>query len=77
MISRTKSKSVCEAAGNFHQHVEHAPFARGIHGLDERLIAVTQIHAAPGGRRGDDPIRPGPVTDIDGFEGLILGRRYS
>ena len=40
-----------------HQQVEHAPLARGVHRLDQRLVAVAQIDAAPQRRRGDAPCR--------------------
>src|SRR5205807_525779 len=29
------------------EHVPEAPLALGIHGVDERLVAVAQVHAAP------------------------------
>ena len=43
------------------QHVEHAALARRVHGLDQRLVAVPQIDAAPGRRRRDDGVGPGPI----------------
>ena len=39
---------------DFYQHVEHAAFSARVHGLDQRLVAVAQIHAAPRGRCGND-----------------------
>ena len=56
------------------QHVEHAALAGGIHRLDQRLIPVPQIDAAPGGRRGDDGVGPGAVLEVNGREWAILGR---
>ena len=48
-----------------HQQFVEAPLAIGPHRLDERLVAVAQIDAAPDRRSGDDLIRPGPVGQGD------------
>ena len=40
------------------QQVEHAALAVGPHRLDQRLVAVAQIDAAPYRRMVDDPRRP-------------------
>ena len=65
--SRTKSKSVSEAAGNptsislkpsFTSSVEHPALALGTHRLDQRLVAVAQVDAAPDRRLVDDLRRP-------------------
>ena len=61
---RTKSKSVCEAAGkadldflvaHLHQQAEHAQLALRVHRLDQRLVAVAQVDAAPDRRSRDRP----------------------
>ena len=39
------------------QQVEHAALALGPHGIDERLVAVAQVDAAPDGRAVDDARR--------------------
>ena len=61
--SRTKSKSVSDAAGKptsislkpiWHEQLEHARLAVGIHRLDQRLVAVAQVDRAPDRRLGDD-----------------------
>jgi hypothetical protein len=52
MSSRTKSKSVCEAAreadldlleADLAPAAEHAHLALGVHRLDQRLVAVAQV----------------------------------
>ena len=43
------------------QQLEHAVLALGAHGLDQRLVAVAQIDAAPDRRLVDHPRRPAPV----------------
>ena len=55
-----------------HEGVEEAALALRPHGLDQRLVAVAQIDAAPDGRLGDDISGPAPVRQIDGFEGAVL-----
>jgi hypothetical protein len=62
---------------DFDQHVEHAAFAGGIHRFDQRLIAIAEIDAAPDGGYLDDLARPCSIGKVDGFEGLILGRRIT
>ena len=46
------------------QQVEHAPFALHVHGVDEGLVAVSQIDRAPDRRRGDDLVGPGPAGKV-------------
>jgi hypothetical protein len=36
---------------DLHQHLEHAQLARRVHRLDQRLVAVAQVDAAPQRRR--------------------------
>ena len=63
-----------------HQQVEHAPLAGRAHRVDQRLVAVAQIHRAPQGRAGDDAVRPGAVGEPDGLdflgEGPVPGDRH-
>ena len=40
-----------------HQHLEHAQLALGVHRLDQRLVAVAQVDAAPDRRRVRAPRR--------------------
>src|SRR5262249_3847685 len=56
-----------------HQRAEHPHLALAVHRLDQRLIAVAQVHAAPTGRRGDDAGRPLPIVQPDRGEGAVFG----
>ena len=58
-----------------HEGVEEARLALGPHGLDERLVAVAQVDAAPDGRSRDDGTRPTPVGETDRLEGTIFSAR--
>ena len=60
-----------------HQHVEHAALAGAIHGLDQRLVSVAQIDAAPCRRRSNEAARPGPIIQVDGGKGAVFGRRIT
>ncbi len=62
---------------DLHQHVEHAALARRVHGLDQRLVAVPQIDAAPRGRRSDDRVGPGTIVEPDWGKGTVFGRRVT
>ena len=54
------------------QLVEQPLLAVLAHRLDERLVAVAQIDAAPHRRLGDDRVRPGAVVQADGFGRPVL-----
>ena len=56
-----------------HEVLEHPQLAGGVHGLDQRLVAVAQVHAAPGWGRGERARGPGAVGDVDGGERAVLG----
>src|SRR3954452_1181289 len=58
------------------QHVPEPPLALGIHGIDERLIAVAQVDAAPERRLYDALICPGAVLQLQGQERLVLAVRH-
>jgi hypothetical protein len=74
-----KSKSVWLAAGkptsreadldlvvpDVDEQVEHPALALGVHRVDERLVAITQVDAAPLRRSSDDLARPGAVGQVD------------
>ncbi len=45
------------------QEVEHAALAGGAHRVDQRLVAVAQIHRAPQGGAGDDAVGPRAVGE--------------
>ena len=58
---------------DLHELVEHAHLALYVHGLDQGLIAVAQIHAAPHRRLGNHGIGPGPVLQAHGGKRTIFG----
>ena len=43
-----------------------------VHGIDKRLVAVSEVDAAPDRRLGDRLVRPGAVGKIDLLEGNVL-----
>ena len=53
---------------------KHALLAVDVHRLDQRLVAITQIDAAPQRRLGDHRIRPGAVGQFHRLEGAIFLR---
>ena len=59
------------------QQVEHAALAVGPHRLDQRLVAVAQIDAAPDRGAVDDPRRPAPVGQIDRGEWAVFVDRHT
>ena len=60
---------------DLHQLLEHAHLALDVHGLDQGLVAVTQIHAAPDRRLGDDRVGPGAIGQTHGGESAVFGGR--
>src|SRR5690606_3524165 len=50
----------------------HAQLALGAHRLDERLVAVAQVDAAPRRRRREHAVGPGAVGQRDRREGTVL-----
>ena len=59
-----------------HQQVEHPPLALRIHGIDQGLVAVAQVDAAPAGRAGDHPRRPRAIRQRDRRERTVLLERH-
>ena len=57
---------------HFQQQIEHRLLLGDRHRLDQRLITIAQIHAAPARRLGNDLIRPGAIRNRDGLEGFVL-----
>ena len=58
----------CEAQDSLkdrNKHVEHPALARRVHGLDQRLVAVAQIDAAPDRRPLDDLRGPTAINQIN------------
>ena len=60
---------------HLHQGLPEAQFLLRIHRLDQRLVAITQVGAAPDRRGSDGLRRPGTVRQVDGREGAVLLRR--
>ena len=63
-----------------HQELEHAQLALGVHGVDERLVAVTQVDRAPAGGARDPAGGPGAVGELDLdllMEGQVLVDRHA
>ena len=54
------------------QLLEHAHLALDIHGLDQRLVAVAQVHAAPDGGLADGCVRPGTVSQTNRYKRTVL-----
>ena len=83
MRSRTVWKSVSEADGNptsislrptRAQRLEQPLLRFAAHGLEQRLVAVAQVGAAPHGHRRQLARRPLPVGQVDGREGAVFLR---
>ncbi|MNF73300.1 hypothetical protein D3C84_552970 [compost metagenome] len=60
---------------DLHQGLEEAHLLRRIHRLDQRLVAVAQVRAAPDRHLADGLRRPAAVGQIDGREGAVLAGR--
>src|SRR5712691_6587063 len=58
------------------QHVPETPLALGVHRIDQRLIAIAQVDAAPQGRPLDARIRPGAVLQLQRQEGRVAVMRH-
>ena len=56
--------------------LEHVQLAPSVHRVDEGLVAVAQIDAAPHRGAGDGAARPLPVRQIDRLERLVLLDRH-
>ncbi len=56
-----------------HQEIEHAALAGRAHRVDQRLVAVAQIHRAPQGGAADDAVGPAAVGEPNGLD--FLGER--
>ena len=50
---------------HLHQQLEHCKLTVGVHGVNQRLVAVTQIHCAPARSLLNDLIRPGAVRQVN------------
>ncbi len=61
---------------DFQQQVPHLQLFIDVHRIDERLVAVAQIDAAPARRLGDDAARPLPILQLDRGECAVLVIRH-
>ena len=85
-MRRMKSKSDLEAAGKptsisakptSEEKLVHPQLLVDVHRLDQRLVAVAQVHAAPARRPIDDLARPLPLRQRDGLKGTVLVKRHA
>ena len=61
------------------QQLEHGQLAVGVHGVNQRLVAVAQVHGAPARCLLHDLVRPGAVGKVDNnllVEGTVLVYRH-
>ena len=61
------------------QQLEHGQLAVSVHGINQRLVTVTQIHGAPARRLLHNLVRPGAVGKVDNnllVEGTVLVYRH-
>ena len=58
------------------QRVEHAPLALRVHRVDQGLIAVAQVDAAPQRCLVDDDVGPRAVVEHDRYVRLVLAERH-
>src|SRR5581483_3522959 len=59
------------------QRLEHAALALGLHGIDQGLVAVAQVHRAPPRRLGQLLVRPRPVVQLHRDERTVLVERHA
>jgi hypothetical protein len=62
---------------HLHEHVEHAPLAPGVHRVDQGLVAVAKVNAAPARSLGDASGRPLPIGQIERQKGTVLLERHA
>ena len=56
--------------------LEHVQLAPAVHRVDERLVAVAQVDAAPHRSARDGAARPLPIRQVDRLEPLVLLDRH-
>ena len=56
-----------------HEQLEHLQLAVGVHGVDQGLVAVPQVHGAPARRRGGHLVRPRAVGHVEREVLLVRG----
>ena len=75
-LRRRRKPDLDLLVAHLHQQLEHPKLAIGIHRLDQRLITVAQIDAAPHGRLGDALGRPLAIGNVDRLKGTIFAKRF-
>jgi hypothetical protein len=55
--------------------VEHAQLARDVHGLDQGLVSIPQVHAAPDRRPRDHGVGPAAICEAHWGERTVFGAR--
>ena len=85
MMRRWKSKSVCEADGkpdldlleaDVDQRLEQRQLALGVHGVDQRLVAVAQVDAGPARGPRELAVGPGAVAQHERHVRAVLAERH-
>jgi len=78
LTNEVKVRLTCRREADFdflephlHQRIEHAHLALWVHWVYERLIAITQVDAAPQGSLLDHRVWPGTVGEHDRNERLV------
>ena len=61
---------------DFEQQLVHAQLFVHIHRVDQRLVAIAQVHAAPARRFGEGVVRPLPIRQRHRGERTVLGERH-
>ena len=54
------------------QEIPHPELLGDVHRVDERLVAVPEVHAAPARRPIEHRVRPRAFRQVDGLEGAVL-----
>ena len=61
---------------DFEEQLEEAQLFVHVHGIDQGLVAVAQVHAAPARRRVEDVAGPAAVRQNHRRKGVVLGERH-
>ena len=59
-----------------HQQLEQPALPGHVHGVDQGLVAVAEVDAAPGRRGGDRTLRPAAVRQVHRRVGPVLADRH-
>ena len=75
-LRRRREANLDFRKADLEQQVEHAQLFLHVHGIDQGLVAVPQIHAAPARRAFKGPARPLPAGQVDGRKRAVLVERH-